>query len=258
MDFPEAEILVEVAQEATGKDMKHYFEAFIDDLRSTHGKNLVSVVLYGSAAAGDFIPKKSDYNILIALKKIGPEDLRNAHACIREWARFGNQIPVYFTVSELQNAADVFPIEFHQMAGSHKVLFGKDVLEGLKISDQFLRHQIEYELRSKLIQLRRKYIPASASIDGLKRLMSESLPSFAALFGAVLLFKGIDPPATKHEAVAVTVRELGIDGTVFEKIFNIRENNFTEKLDEVSANRLFGEYLEQIEKVIDSVDAIGK
>ena len=142
------------------------FNAFIDDLKATHGKNLASVILYGSAAAGDFVPKQSDYNILIALHKIGPEDLRNAHACIREWARLGHPIPVYFTVSELQNASDVFPIEFHQMSVARKVLYGPDILADLVISDKFLRLQAEYELRSKLIQLRRQYIPASTTVDG--------------------------------------------------------------------------------------------
>lgn len=235
-----------------------HFDAFIDDLRSTHGKNLSSVILYGSAAAGDFVPKQSDYNILIALYKIGPADLRNAHACVREWTRLGNPVPVYFTVSELQNAADVFPIEFHQMSIAHKVLYGPDVLADLNISDKFLRLQAEYELRSKLIQLRRQYIPASTSIDGLKGLMAESLSSFAALFRAVLILKGFDPPATKHEIVALTAQELQIDGTPFEKIFNIRENNFTFTLTETSANELFGEYMEQIENVINAVDAIGK
>ena len=234
------------------------FTAFVDDLRSTHGKNLSSVILYGSAAAGDFVPHQSDYNILIALHKIGPIDLRNAHASVREWTRLGNPVPVYFTVSELQNAADVFPIEFHQMSIARKVLFGPDVLADLNISDKFLRLQAEYELRSKLIQLRRHYIPASTSVDGLKRLMAESLASFAALFRAVLILKGITPPATKHEIVALTAQHLGIDGTPFEKIFNIRENNFTATLDETSANALFGEYMEQIENVIHAVDAIGK
>jgi predicted nucleotidyltransferase len=238
--------------------MRHHFADFIDDLRFTHRDNLVSVVLYGSAAAGDFVPHQSDYNILIALKKIGPQDLRNAHASIREWSRLGNPVPVYFTISELQNAADVFPIEFHQMTVAHKVLFGPDVLAGLKISDKFLRLQTEYELRSKLIQLRRLYIPASASVEGLKSLMAESLASFAALFRAVLILKGMEPPATKHEIVASTAREVGIEGLPFEKIFNIRENNFTEKLDDIAANKLFGEYMEQIERVIDAVDAIGK
>ncbi len=234
------------------------FEAFIDDLRSTHGKNLSSVILYGSAAAGDFVPTQSDYNILIALNKIGPADLRNAHACVREWARMGHPVPVYFTVSELQNAADVFPIEFHQMSLARKVLFGPDVLAGLDISDKFLRLQAEYELRSKLIQLRRQYIPASASVDGLKKLMADSLSSFAALFRAVLILKGLDPPTTKHEIVAITAQEFKIDGTPFEKIFNIRENNPAPVLDETSANILFGEYMEQIENVIYAVDSIGK
>lgn len=234
------------------------FTAFIDDLKSTHGKNLSSVILYGSAAAGDFVAKRSDYNILIALHKIGPDDLRNAHACVREWARLGNPIPIYFTVSELKNASDVFPIEFHQMSVARKVLFGPDVLAELTISDKFLRLQTEYELRSKLIQLRRQFIPASTTVDGLKKLMADSLSSFAALFRAVLILNGKTPPATKAEIVAQTANVLRIDGTPFEKIFDIRENNLTVKLDETSANALFGDYMEQIENVIDAVDSIGK
>ncbi len=237
--------------------MRNEFDAFIDDLKATHGRNLVSVILYGSAAEGDFVAKHSDYNILIALHKIAPKDLRDAHGSIREWQKIGHPAPVYFTVSELQNAADVFPIEFHQMETARKVLFGTDVLANLKISDEFLRHQTEYELRSRLIRLRRQYIPASASVDGLKNLMSESLSSFAALFRAVLLLHGVRPPVTKREVVALTVQHLKLDGVPFEKIFNIRENNFTEKLDDVEANRLFGDYMEQIENVIGSVDAVG-
>ncbi|HBE82962.1 MAG TPA: hypothetical protein PLN05_15835 [Pyrinomonadaceae bacterium] len=237
--------------------MKQHFAPFIDDLRTTHGKNLASVILYGSAAAGDFIPNQSDYNILIALHKITPKDLREAHACVREWHKMGHPVPVYFTVSELKNAADVFPIEFHQMQVAHKVLYGTDVLAGLDVSDRFLRHQIEYELRSKLLLLRRQYIPASVSVDGLKRLMGESLTSFAALFRAVLLMRGISPPSTKHEIVALTVTTLGLNGIPFEKIFNIREDNFADTLSDAEANELFGEYMEEIERVIDSVDSSG-
>ncbi len=238
--------------------MNEELRAFVDDLKQTHGENLVSVILYGSAAAGDFVPVKSDYNLLVALDHIRPDDLRNAHACVREWSKAGQPIPVYFTVHELQDSADVFPIEFHQMSVTHKVLHGPDVLAGLEVSDSSIRLQTEYELRSKLIQLRRHYIRASTSVDGLKMLMSDSLPSFAALFRAVLIIHGVQPPAKKREIVALTAQHLKIDGVPFEKIFNIRKNNFTEKLDEVSANALFADYLEQIEKVIDAVDAVGK
>jgi predicted nucleotidyltransferase len=238
--------------------MRNQFEAFIDDLRATHGKNLASVILYGSAAAGDFVRRQSDYNILIALERIAPIDLRQAHASIREWGKLGHPVPVYFTVSELENAADVFPIEFHQMQKARKVLFGVDVLADVHISDRFLRHQVEYELRSKLILLRRQYIPASATVEGLKSLMAESLSSFATLFSAALSLIGIEAPARKHEIVAMAAERFGLDGRPFEMIFNIRKDNLGIRLDDKAANELFADYLEQIGKVIDFVNAIEK
>jgi predicted nucleotidyltransferase len=237
---------------------KQQFNDLVDDLKETHGANLASVVLYGSAAAGDFVAKASDYNLLIALKEIRPSDLRAAQAPMREWRRMGHPLPVYFTVNELKTAADVFPIEFHQMEKARLVLYGIDPLENITISDKFLRHQTEYELRSKLIQLRRLYIPASVSLEKLEDLMSESLASFAALFRAVLLLHGIDPPVGKREVVQMTAKHLKIDGEPFEKIFEIRARDASVKLDDVSANRLFSDYMKQIENVIEAVDKISK
>src|SRR5215211_8225863 len=194
----------------------------VDDLRATHGDNLACVVLYGSAAAGDHIELRSDYNLLIALNRITPEDLRQAQAPMREWQRLGHPLPVYFTVEELSDAGDVFPIEFHQMARARTVLYGHDPLEYANLSDANLRHQAEYELRSKLIQLRRHYIPASVSIEKLCDLMSDSLESFAALFRAVLLLHGQEPPVAKRDCVRATASLLKLDATPFERIFEFR------------------------------------
>jgi predicted nucleotidyltransferase len=232
-----------------------YFKHLIDDLRSTHGDNLASVVLYGSAAAGDAVAGRSDYNLLIALNRITPEDLRLAQAPVREWQRLGNPLPVYFTVGELNDAADVFPIEFRQMERARKVLFGRDPFEFVKLSDENLRHQTEYELRSKLIQLRRLYIPASVSTDKLAGLMSDSLSSFAAIFRAVLLLKGAEPPVGRQDTVRAIVRLLNLDGEPFERIFELREAG-APSLTEVEANDLFAAYLAQIERVIEVVDKI--
>jgi predicted nucleotidyltransferase len=225
----------------------------VADLRSTHGDNLASVVLYGSAASGERDDSQTDYNLLIALHRIAPEDLRQAQAPIREWRRLGHPLPVYFTVNELREAADVFPIEFHQMEKARVVLFGEDPLAGLEISDANLRHQTEYELRSKLIQLRRLYIPASVSVEKLIDLMTSSLSSFAALFRAVLLLSGIEPPVTNPDAVRATATKLGLDETPFEQIFALRSANASPP-DESEANQLFGSYLNEIERVIEAVD----
>jgi predicted nucleotidyltransferase len=234
-----------VAQEA--------FNHLIGDLKATHGDNLASVVLYGSAASGDFVQAEPDYNLLIALHRITPEELRVAQPPMREWQRLGHPLPVYFTFAELRDAADVFPIEFHRMERARVVLHGRDPFESFQISDVNLRHQTEYELRSKLIQLRRLYIPAAGSAGRLRDLMADSLTSFAALFAPVLLLHGQEPPVMKVEIVRAAVRLFGLDGKVFERVFALRDGALP---GEREADELFASYLAQIERVIEAVDRL--
>lgn len=233
--------------------VKEALNGLVEDLRATHGANLACVVLYGSAAAGDHIELRSDYNILIALNRITPEDLRQAQAPMREWQRLGHPLPVYFTMEELKDAADVFPIEFHQMANARVVLYGHDPFELVTLSNANLRHQTEYELRSKLIQLRRLYIPASVSIEKLCDLMSDSLSSFAALFRAVLILHGQTAPVSKPDGVRSTATLLRLDPTPFERIFQFRSGGNLPS-SEKEANDLFGAYLFQVEQVVEAVD----
>lgn len=225
----------------------------VKDLVATHGDNLASVVLYGSAAAGDHIELRSDYNLLIALKRITPEDLRLAQPAMREWQRLGHPLPVYFTTEELSDAADVFPIEFHQMANARVVLYGQDPFAFIKFTDANLRHQTEYELRSKVIQLRRMYIPASVSVDKLCDLMGDSLASFAALFRAVLILYGDEAPVAKPDVVRVLVRRFNLNGQPFEKIFAFRASDYLPP-SEKEANEIFAAYMDQLQHVVELVD----
>ena len=227
----------------------------VDELRAAHGENLASITLYGSVAAGDHLELRSDYNLLIALHRIALADLRASEAAIRDWHDLGQPMPVYFTVEELKRAADVFPIEFLQMEKARKILFGPDPFEFVDISAANLRTQTEYELRTRLIQLRRLYIPASSSVEKLSILLSDSLASFAALFRAVLILHGQEPPTNKTECVRATSRLLGLDESPFEKILELRAKTKS-RLTEAEANSVCAAYLAQIERVIEVVDGL--
>ena len=227
----------------------------VDDLRAAHGENLSSIVLYGSVAAGDQVELRSDHNLLIVLQRITVEDMRVSHTTMRDWLVHRQPMPIYFTVEELKRAADVFPIEFLQMEQARKVLHGRDPFEFVDISQANLRHQTEYELRTKLIQLRRLYIPASTSGEKLSALMSDSLASFAALFRAVLILHGQEPPVGKADSVRATAQLLGLDQSPFERIFELRSKTAA-KLSETEANQVFSAYMTQIERVIEAVDRI--
>jgi hypothetical protein len=227
----------------------------VDDLRAAHGENLSSIVLYGSVAAGDHVELRSDHNLLIVLTRIELEDLRLSHTTMRDWLALRQPMPVYFTVEELKRAADVFPIEFLQMEQARKILHGRDPFESVDISPANLRHQTEYELRTKLIQLRRLYIPASTSVEKLSALMSDSLASFAALFRAVLILHDQEPPVRKADSVRATARLLGLEESPFERIFSLRSKTGS-TLTEAEANTVFSAYMDQIERVIEAVDRL--
>ncbi len=236
---------------ATSKELKR----LLSDLRAELGENLVSVILYGSSATGDQAATVSDHNVLVVLKQAEFDDLERLRTAIRAWSTAGQPPPVLFTMNELTRAADVFPIEFLQMQKARRVLHGSDALESLDISPANLRHQTEYELRTKFIQLRRLYIFQTLAPEKLSALMLDSFSSFAALFRAVLILHGEEPPAGNAEAVRRTVALLHLDPEPFEWILQ-RRGGDSVKPTEQELNHLFASYLKQIAAVISATDQI--
>ena len=225
---------------------------FVSDLETAHGENLLSVTLYGSTARDETEAAKHD--VLIVLRQIQLDDLRPAIEPVRNWTRSGQPMPVYFSHDELERAADVFPIEFLQMEQARRVLHGTDPFDLIEISNANLRHQTEYELRTKCLQLRRLFFSAATSPEQLTKVMTDSLSSFAAVFRAVLILHGAPPPVGKHDAVRTTASVLGLDVSPFEQIFDLTEKKT--RLTKGDAEKLFGNYLAEIQKVIDAVDQI--
>jgi hypothetical protein len=227
---------------------------FVADLRTAHADNLSSVTLYGSGARDDANAVEK-YDVLIVLRRLQFDDLQRAGKPIRDWTGGGQPMPVYFSQDELKCAADVFPIEFLQMEQARRVLYGSDPFEFVEISNANLRHQTEYELRTKCLQLRRLYFSAAASPERLIRLMTDSLSSFAALFRAVLILHGVPPPVSRRDAIQTTGRVLGLDISPFNQIFELSEKKKSQ-LTKSDTENLFGDYLAEIQRVIDAVDQI--
>ena len=232
-------------------------ERLVKDLRDAHQENLASITLYGSSATGDQAHARSDHNVLVVLRHITADDLRLSQPAVQNWRNAGQPTPVFLTVDELKNGADVFPIEFLQMERARKVLHGSDPFEFVEISSANLRHQTEYELRTKFIQLRRLYASQPGSRTNVATLMIDSFASFAALFRAVLILLGHEAPLLNADAVRATVTLLGLDGSPFEWILGRRAEKASPPTDsEVTA--VFGAYLTQIQQVIDMVDRLDR
>src|SRR5262249_44003942 len=120
-------------------------------------------------------------DILIVLNRVDPVALKRSRPIIEKWREAGNPLPLYIGRDEIGQSADVFPAEFIDLCRGRLVLAGQDPFEGFQVPEHNLKHQLEYELESKLIRLRTLYMTMSATPPSLMRLMRDSLVSFSGL-----------------------------------------------------------------------------
>jgi predicted nucleotidyltransferase len=191
---------------------KMTLDKFVEELKAAWGDNLVSLVLYGSAAAGDFVEKKSDYNTLAVLRDDSAGALRKAVPVVRRWAKSGHPAPVLFTSAKLAVSCDVFPLEFQDIRDKGRILAGEDVLGALDIERGDARRQLEHELSGKIQSLRRALLSGADPAN----LRQGSLPAFLVLFRHVLRLLGEPAPASKSAALEPLCRRLSLNRSAFE------------------------------------------
>ncbi len=136
---------------------------FVSRLRTAAGANLESVILFGSAVAGDFHPEFSNVNLFCVIRDSSFAALQALAPAVKWWNAQKQPPPLFMTRDEIEHSTDVFTIELLDMQQHHRVLFGEDVVQGLSIPANLHRVQVEYELREKLALLRQHLLLASGN-----------------------------------------------------------------------------------------------
>ncbi len=233
-------------------------EAFTEGLKEALGDRLTMVALFGSAAVGDTTERFSDVNIMVVCRQLGVEELDAIARISQEWAKVGNPPPLMFALERLLNSSHVFPIELLDIKENHRVLFGRDVLRDLPISQANLRFQLEHELKGKLIQLREGYMLAVEDGETLVNLMLRSLSNFQIMLKASLRFYAVSVPAKKRDAVSQLSRHVLYDLSVFEELQGIKDGTVLPPFSGDAAKELFERYLEAIERSADLIAALSR
>jgi hypothetical protein len=236
--------------------MPGQLDQLVEKLKKALGPELVSVVLYGSAAVGDYHEKFSDFNVLCVLGRITPAELGATGPIFRWWRELGNPAPLLLTENEVRTSTDCFAIEFHDIREHHRILHGADVVSSLEIDRCFYRAQVEHDLRAKLLRLRQKASGVLSDKDVLCRLLVDSISTFCVLFRHALILHGVDAPGRKRDIIARANERFGIDSVPFDTLLDQREQKTKPK--EIEPQTLLAAYLTEIGKVIDAVDALEK
>ena len=227
---------------------------FVERIRAAAEGNLVSVILYGSGAEGEFHPEYSDLNLLCVLRDASFGSLNKIADVVEWWRSKKHHPPLVFTLSELKASADTFSIEFIDMKQRHRVVHGEDVLGNLNVPMTFHRAQLEYELREKLFLLRQHLLVAGSDEKQLWEVMLKSLSSFTTLFRHVLLEMGELGRKHSREAVAELAHRMNFDPSPFVQIMDVRAKTADRK--QLRAAEVASKYLQAIEQVTAAVDTM--
>lgn len=225
---------------------------FVSRLQAAAGSNLQSVILFGSAAAGDFHPEVSNLNLFCVIRDSSFAALQAVAPAVKWWTAQKQPPPLFMTRDEIERSADVFAIEFIDMQQHHRMILGEDVLRGLSIPKGLHRAQVEYELREKLALLRQHLLLAAGNESRMLDLLVRSVSSFATLFRHALIVLGHDAPAGRREAVQALSREIAFDATAFMQVLDARERKATSR--QLDVADLFSRYLAALEQVTAAVD----
>jgi hypothetical protein len=231
------------------------FVPLTQDYLKVFGKELVSLVLYGSAAGGSYIRGKSDINLLVVLTPAGMDKFADVLDIVKSWRKCRVAVPLIMTRDFMESSLDSYPIEFLGMKNSHILIYGENILDELNFNPADLRLQIERELRGKLILLRQGYLEAEGKPRQLRKLIGNSLTAFIAVFNALLYYQeGKAPQGGRRDTIKEVGRLFTNDAAVFMLCADIKEGK--DKLASGEVVDIFRKYLQEVNNICNIVDSL--
>jgi hypothetical protein len=231
---------------------KMTLEELVAQLRAAFGAELRSVVLYGSAASGEHIPRQSDYNVLVLVDALDVARLDAVAAVVRAWSDAGNPPPFTLTMEEWRRSADVFPMEYSDIQERHRVLHGAPPFDGVRVEPADLRRQLEAEAMGKLLHLRKGVLAAGGDGRRQLELLEASKSTIMVLFRATMRLHGQTPPADTVDLCSQVGRLVGLDPEPFIRV--VRHARGDPKLKPGDARPLLTEYVRGVQQLVAHLD----
>jgi hypothetical protein len=187
-------------------EIQKLLQTYVKDVKGVFGEQLEGMLLYGSAVRGEFLPGRSNLNILLLVSSYDSAVLKRYSALHRHWSKEQIVVPLFLTEEELHTSAAVFPLEFLEIQEQHRVLGGRDPFIGFHVKTDRLRETVVQGVTSHLLRLRQRYVEGGGSDDATTILLPLSITSIVPLLRGVQRLLG-RPVLSHSDAVIKDVAE---------------------------------------------------
>jgi hypothetical protein len=223
-------------------DTQKLLQTYVKEVTGQFGEQLEGVLLYGSAVRGEFLPGRSNLNILLLMSSCDSGVLTQYSALHRQWCKEQIVVPLFLTEEELRVSAEVFPLEFLEIQEQHRALGGRDPFIGFHVKTDRLREAVVQGFMSHLLRLRQRYVEGSGADEATAILLPLSITSILPLLRGVQRL--LDRPLLSHaDAVIKDVAgQLKLDLQGLLDIVLLKRGQISPGRDEMP--RLFDRYLQ--------------
>jgi hypothetical protein len=233
-------------------ETQQLLRAYVQDVVKVFGTQLEAVLLYGSAVRGEFLPGRSNLNVVLFMSSCEVAVLKKYAAIHKRWSKEQIVVPLFLTVADLQSAATVFPLEYQDIQDCHRLLWGHDPFVGFKVDSRHLAGEVLQSLRGNLLRVRQRLVEGGGTEEAMTILLPLSITALLpVLRGTQRLWCR---PVLSHSEPLLEDFEthLGIDLTGLRDALLLKRGRISPGPKEVP--RMMDRYLESLTRLVVMVE----
>ena len=162
---------------------------FVESTRNAFGPDLVSIVLYGSAAEGR-LRASSDVNTITVVKSFSTDAARAISPALILLAAAIRLETMFILESEIENTVNAFPVKFADIRHRRRVLAGIDPFAHIEIPRGALRGRLRQVLLNTVLRTRQSYALRMGSEERMVALAADMAGPLRSAASAMLELNG--------------------------------------------------------------------
>jgi predicted nucleotidyltransferase len=188
--------------------VKQVLDDFLQAAKESFGKELLSVVLYGSAAEGR-LRATSDVNLVLVLSIFEQGKADPLRAPLRLAQAAVQLRPMFLLKEEIPAAARSFASKFTDILRRRVILHGDDPFASISIPREIQILELKQQLLNQILRLRASYVSRSLREEQLNSVIAHAIGPLRSSAAALLELQG-KPAASNQQALERIGSDLGL------------------------------------------------
>lgn len=188
---------MENALENVPENVKISLNDFVTTTKSVCGTNLISIVLFGSAAEGR-MRATSDVNLILVLKAFDVSQINQLRETLRLYSASIKLGVMFLLESEIASASEAFAVKFNDILNRHIILAGTNPFEALKVSRAATIQRLKQVTVNLMLRLRERYALVSLREEQLVPIIADAAGPIRACAATILGLEGVASVSPKE------------------------------------------------------------